>query len=45
VVQEGGFSRAAERLGMAVQTVSMQVRDLEKALGHQLLKPSGQGWR
>ena len=43
VVQEGGFSRAAERLGMAVQTVSMQVRDLEKALGHQLLKPSGRG--
>ncbi|MBD9531181.1 LysR family transcriptional regulator [Comamonas sp. CMM01] len=43
VVQEGGFSRAAERLGMAVQTVSMQVRDLEKALGHQLLKPAGRG--
>ncbi len=43
VVQEGGFSRAAERLGMAVQTVSMQVRDLEKAMGHQLLKPAGRG--
>lgn len=43
VVQEGGFSRAAERLGMAAQTVSMQVRDLEKALGHQLLKPAGRG--
>lgn len=43
VVQEGGFSRAAERLGMAVQTVSMQVRDLEKTLGHQLLKPAGRG--
>jgi len=43
VVQEGGFSRAADRLDMAVQTVSTQVRELEKALGHQLLKPSGRG--
>ncbi len=43
VSKEGGFSRAAERLGMAVQTVSAQVRELERALGHQLLKPVGRG--
>jgi LysR family transcriptional activator of nhaA len=30
---------------MAVQTVSVQVRDLESALGHQLLKPAGRGVR
>jgi LysR family transcriptional activator of nhaA len=45
VAREGGFSRAAERLGMAVQTMSVQVRDLESALGHQLLKPAGRGVR
>lgn len=43
VTKEGGFARAAERLNMAVQTISAQVRELEKALGHQLLKPSGRG--
>ncbi|MDA8444067.1 LysR substrate-binding domain-containing protein [Paracidovorax valerianellae] len=43
VTKEGGFARAADRLEMAVQTISAQVRDLEKALGHQLLKPSGRG--
>ena len=43
VVQEGGFARAAERLDMAVQTISAQVRELEKSLGHQLLKPAGRG--
>jgi LysR family transcriptional regulator, transcriptional activator of nhaA len=41
VAKEGGMSRAAERLGMAVQTISTQVRELERSLGHQLLKPSG----
>ncbi|WDD93075.1 LysR family transcriptional regulator [Burkholderia sp. FERM BP-3421] len=43
VVKEGGFARAAERLDMAVQTISAQVRELEKALGHPLLKPAGRG--
>jgi len=28
---------------MAVQTISAQVHELENALGHQLLKPSGRG--
>lgn len=43
VAKEGGFARAADRLGMAVQTISAQVRELERALGHQLLKPEGRG--
>ncbi|MBL8303733.1 MAG: LysR family transcriptional regulator, partial [Ideonella sp.] len=43
VTKEGGFARAAARLDMAVQTISAQVRELEKALGHQLLKPAGRG--
>ena len=43
VTKEGGFARAAERLDMAVQTISAQVRELENTLGHQLLKPSGRG--
>lgn len=43
VAKEGGFARAAERLDMAVQTISAQVRELEKTLGHQLLKPAGRG--
>ena len=43
VTKEGGFARAAKRLDMAVQTISAQVRELEKALGHQLLKPAGRG--
>ncbi len=41
VAKEGGIARAADRLGMAVQTVSAQVRELERALGHSLLKPAG----
>ena len=43
VAKEGGMARAAERLGMAIQTVSAQVRELERSLGHQLLKPQGRG--
>jgi LysR family transcriptional activator of nhaA len=43
VAKEGGISRGADRLGMAVQTVSAQVRELERSLGHQLLKPEGRG--
>ncbi len=43
VAKEGGVSKAAIRLGMAVQTVSTQVRELERALGQQLLKPAGRG--
>ena len=43
VAKEGGMARAADRLGMAVQTVSTQVRELERELGHVLLKPAGRG--
>ena len=43
VAKEGGIARAAARLGMAVQTVSAQVRELERALGYALLKPAGRG--
>ncbi|NCZ83487.1 MAG: LysR family transcriptional regulator, partial [Betaproteobacteria bacterium] len=43
VAREGGFSKAANRLNMAVQTISAQVRELEASLGQQLLKPSGRG--
>jgi LysR family transcriptional activator of nhaA len=41
VAKEGGISRAAGRLGIAVQTVSTQVRELERSLGCVLLKPAG----
>lgn len=43
VAKEGGMAKAAGRLGMAVQTVSAQVRELERALGQQLLRPAGRG--
>lgn len=43
VAKEGGMTRAADRLGMAVQTISTQVRELEMALGYTLLKPEGRG--
>lgn len=39
--QEGSFSRAAERLGVAVQTVSTQIARLEESLGTALLVPQG----
>lgn len=41
--KEGGMSHAADRLGLAVQTVSAQVRLLEQSLGHALFKPAGRG--
>jgi LysR family transcriptional activator of nhaA len=43
VAKEGGMSRAADKLAMAVQTVSAQVRELERSLGYALLKPAGRG--
>ena len=43
VAKEGGMSRAAARLDMAVQTVSAQVRSLEQSLGYSLFKPAGRG--
>lgn len=43
VAKEGGLTRAAEKLGLSVQTVSTQVRELERDLGAALLKPAGRG--
>jgi LysR family transcriptional regulator, transcriptional activator of nhaA len=43
VAKEGGVARAAARLDMAVQTVSTQVRELERSLGCTLLKSAGRG--
>jgi LysR family transcriptional activator of nhaA len=43
VANEGGMARGAQRLGMAVQTISAQVRALEQELGHALFKPAGRG--
>lgn len=43
VGQEGGIAKGAARLGMAVQTVSSQVRALERSLGSTLLRPAGRG--
>ncbi len=37
------MAKAAERLNMAVQTVSTQVRELERSLGVALFKPAGRG--
>lgn len=37
------MARAAARLGVAVQTVSAQVHELEASLGYALLKPAGRG--
>jgi LysR family transcriptional regulator, transcriptional activator of nhaA len=39
--REGSFTRAAERLGVAVQTVSAQIGLLEASLGAALLTPQG----
>lgn len=43
VATEGGMARAAERLDVAVQTISQQVKELERELGVALLKPEGRG--
>lgn len=37
------MSKAAERLNMAIQTISAQVHELEKSLGYLLFKPAGRG--
>jgi LysR family transcriptional activator of nhaA len=43
VAKEGSMSKAAERLNMAIQTISAQVHELEKTLGYLLFKPAGRG--
>ncbi len=41
VAKEGGVTRAAERLGLAVQTISSQLAQLEQSVGKSLLAPQG----
>jgi LysR family transcriptional activator of nhaA len=41
VAKEGGMTRAAERLGVAVQTISTQLAQLEQTLGKSLLTQQG----
>ncbi|MES2074774.1 MAG: transcriptional activator NhaR [Pseudomonadota bacterium] len=41
VAKEGSVTRAAERLGLAVQTVSMQLAQLDQDVGKSLLEPQG----
>lgn len=41
VAKEGSITRASERLGLAVQTVSAQLSQLEKSIGKSLFKPQG----
>lgn len=41
--KEGSMSKAAERLDMAIQTISAQIHELEKSLGYMLFKPAGRG--
>lgn len=43
VAKEGSLTRAAEKLGLSVQTVSTQVKELEQSLGAALLRPAGRG--
>jgi LysR family transcriptional activator of nhaA len=41
VAKEGGITRAAERLSLAVQTVSSQLTLLEQSLGKTLFSQQG----
>ena len=41
VAKEGSITRAAERLGLSVQTISTQLGQLERQLGQVLLAPQG----
>ncbi|MBL8449434.1 MAG: LysR family transcriptional regulator [Dechloromonas sp.] len=41
--QEGSLTRAAERLGVAIQTVSGQIAVLERSLGRSLFTAQGRG--
>ena len=41
VANEGSVTRAAERLGLAVQTVSAQLASLEQSVGKSLFRPQG----
>ncbi len=41
VAKEGGVTRAAERLGLAIQTISTQLQQLEQSIGKSLFMQQG----
>lgn len=43
VAQEGSVSRASEKLHVTPATISIQLKDLERALGVKLFRKSGRG--
>ncbi|RYG18882.1 LysR family transcriptional regulator, partial [bacterium] len=43
VAREGGVARASEELMVSQPTVSVQVKELEKAIGHKLFDRVGRG--
>ncbi|RSZ58578.1 LysR family transcriptional regulator [Massilia atriviolacea] len=43
VAKEGGVTRAAERLGLAIQTISTQLSQLEQSIGKALFMQQGRG--
>lgn len=43
VAKEGGVTRAAERLGLAIQTISTQLSQLEQSIGKSLFMQQGRG--
>lgn len=43
VAKEGSITRAAERFGLSVQTLSTQIAQLERQLGQALFAPQGRG--
>ena len=44
VAKEGGMARAAQRLDMAIQTISAQVRELENHWATSCSNPRGAAW-
>lgn len=43
IVDNGGFTRAAERIGRTQSTVSLQIKRLEDGLGHRVFERDGRG--
>src|SRR5688572_7475992 len=43
VAREGGIARAAEELMVSQPTISIQIRELEQAVGHRLFDRGGRG--
>ena len=43
ILDNGGFTRAAERIGRTQSTVSLQIKRLEDGLGHRVFERDGRG--